>query len=279
MKKYIRGFLMAWGNFSAIPCPYHKWHDESRKAMLAMLPVVGMMLSVIVCAAWWLLDLIGVPAILTGAVLTALYFMANGFIHLDGFMDCSDAILSRRPELEERQRILKASDVGAFAVISVMLMSIIFAASMMTLAEDFSFEKASMMVVIMLISRGFGADAVLRKSPMKTSQYIDLDKEAEIALEPDAVKKKKAREQGALNLTLVIPLLAIYYISSAFEAGIMFAICHIAVVCIVALAASGAGVYARKQLGGMNGDIAGYMVVMSETIGVLAAAILTSVLM
>ena len=59
----------------------------------------------------------------------------------------------------------------------------------------------------------------------------------------------------------------------------MFSICHIAVVCIVALAASGAGVYARKQLGGMNGDIAGYMVVMSETIGLLAAAILTSVLM
>ena len=138
MKKHIRGFLMAWGNFSAIPCPYHKWHDESRKAMLCMLPVVGIMLSMIVCIAWWVLDLIGVPAILTGAVLTALYFMANGFIHLDGFMDCSDAILSRRPELEERQRILKASDVGAFAVISVMLMSIIFAASMMTLAEDFS---------------------------------------------------------------------------------------------------------------------------------------------
>ncbi|MDO5414111.1 MAG: adenosylcobinamide-GDP ribazoletransferase [Bacillota bacterium] len=279
MKKYIRGFLMAWGNFSAVPRPYHKWHEDSRKAMLAMLPLVGLMLAVIVCAAWWLLDLIGVHAILTGAVLTALYFIANGFIHLDGFMDCSDAILSRRPELEERQRILKASDVGAFAVISVMLMSIIFAASMMTLAEEFCLEKASMLVVIMLVSRGFGADAVLRKTPMKTSQYIDLDKEAEIALEPDANKKKKAREQGALNLTLVIPLLAIYYISSAFEAGIMFAICHIAVVCIVALAAGGAGVYARKQLGGMNGDIAGYMVVMSETIGVFSAAILTSVLM
>lgn len=279
MKKYIRGFLMAWGNFSAIPCPYHKWHEDSRKAMLAMLPLVGLMLAVIVCAAWWILDLIGVPAILTGAVLTALYFIANGFIHLDGFMDCSDAILSRRPELEERQRILKASDVGAFAVISVMLMSIIFAASMMTLAEEFCLEKASMLVVIMLVSRGFGADAVLRKTPMKTSQYIDLDKEAEIALEPDANKKKKAREQAALSLALVIPLLAIYHISSAFEAGIMFSICHIAVVCIVALAASGAGVYARKQLGGMNGDIAGYMVVMSETIGVLATAILTSVLM
>ena len=279
MKKYIRGFLMAWGNFSAVPCPYHKWHEESRKAMLAMLPLVGLMLAVIVCAAWWLLDLIGVPAILTGAVLTALYFMANGFIHLDGFMDCSDAILSRRPELEERQRILKASDVGAFAVISVMLMSLIFASSVITLADGFRFEKASMLLVVMIVSRAFGADAVLRKEPMKTSQYVDLDKETEIKLEPDAAKKKKAREQGALNLSLVIPLLVIYNISSAFDAGIIFMICHIAVICVTAIAAGGIGSYARKQLGGMNGDIAGYMIVMSETIGVLTAAILTSVLM
>lgn len=278
MKKYIRGFLMAWGNFSAVPCPYHKWHEESRKAMLAMLPLVGLMLAVIVCVAWWLLDLIGAPAILTGAVLTALYFIANGFIHLDGFMDCSDAILSRRPELEERQRILKASDVGAFAVISVMLMAIIFASSMMTLAGEFSLQRASMLVVILIISRAFGADAVLRKSPMKTSQYVDLDKKAEITLEPSANKKKKAREQGALSLALVLPLLAIYHISSQLSVGVIFSICHIAVVCIVSLAAGGAGAYARKQLGGMNGDIAGYMIVMSETIGILAAAILATTL-
>lgn len=278
MKKYIRGFLMAWGNFSAVPCPYHKWHEESRKAMLAMLPLVGLMLAVIVCVAWWLLDLIGTPAILTGVVLTALYFIANGFIHLDGFMDCSDAILSRRPELGERQRILKASDVGAFAVISVMFMSLVFAASMITLAEEFSLEKASMLVVIMLVSRAFSVDAVFRKPPMKTSQYVNLDEDGEVTLGPDEKKKKKAREQGALNLAMVIPILIIYNVFKESADGIAFSICHIVVICVVALVASGAGTYARKQLGGMNGDIAGYMIVMSETVGVLAAAVLVSIL-
>lgn len=278
MKKYIRGFLMAWGNFSAVPCPYHKWHEESRKAMLAMLPLVGVLLAAIVIVAWWLLDLIGVPAILTGAILTALYFIANGFIHIDGFMDCNDAILSRRPELEERQRILKASDIGAFAVISVILMAIIFASSMMTLAEEFSLEKVSLLAVIMLVSRAFGADAVFRKPSMKTSQYVDLDEEAVVMLGPDEKKKKKAREQSALNLALVIPLLIIFNVFKESADGIAFSICHITVICVVALVAGGTGVYARKQLGGMNGDIAGYMIVMSETIGVLTTAIITSVL-
>lgn len=277
MKKYIRGFLMAWGNFSAIPCPYHKWHDESRKAMLCMLPVVGIMLSMIVCIAWWVLDLIGVPAILTGAVLTALYFMANGFIHLDGFMDCSDAILSRRPELEERQRILKASDVGAFAVISVMLMSIIFAASMMTLAEDFSLEKTAVIVVIMVISRGMAADHVGRKPSMKTSQYTDLGAEIGEGLSPEDKKKLNAREQGVLNLAIVIPILVLLRIVSHGDDPAAFWILFAGTAFITLIAAAIAGKFAIKQLGGMNGDIAGYMVVMSETIGVLAVAILTSV--
>ena len=285
MKKYIRGFLMAWGNFSAIPCPYHKWHDESRKAMLCMLPVVGIMLSVIVCIAWWALDLIGVPAILTGAVLTALYFIANGFIHLDGFMDCSDAILSRRPELEERQRILKASDVGAFAVISVMLMSIIFAASMMTLAEDFSLEKASILLITMMISRAMAADYVGKKPAMKTSQYADLggskcDNEADansVSEKIGSEKKLSSWEQGVLTLMIVIPVLAVPRLVIGGGEGFPYLGVFSIVALIVLVAAMVAGRYAIKQLGGMNGDIAGYMVVMSETIGVLTAAVLASV--
>ncbi len=276
--KYIRGFLMAWGNFSAIPCPYHKWHEDSRKAMLCMLPVVGMMLAVIVCAAWWVMDLIGVPAILTGAVLTALYFIANGFIHLDGFMDCSDAVLSRRPELEERQRILKASDVGAFAVISVILMSIIFAASMITLAEEFSLEKAAVLLVTMAISRGMAADHVGRKPAMKTSQYADLGAEIGEGLSPEDKKKLNAREQGILNLAIVIPILVLPRIVSHGDDPVAFWILFAVTAFITLIAAALAGKYAIKQLGGMNGDIAGYMVVMSETIGLLSLAVLASVL-
>ena len=42
-------------------------------------------------------------------------------MHMDGFMDVNDAIMSRRP-LEDRLRILKDSTVGAFAVITVMFL-------------------------------------------------------------------------------------------------------------------------------------------------------------
>ena len=43
--KYIRGFLMAWGCFCRIPCPYRKWNEDDRYAMLNMFPFVGLLLG------------------------------------------------------------------------------------------------------------------------------------------------------------------------------------------------------------------------------------------
>ena len=57
--KYVRGFLMAWGMFCWIPCPYKEWRMEDRKAQLVMLPLVGALIGVCVCLCWWLLSLIG----------------------------------------------------------------------------------------------------------------------------------------------------------------------------------------------------------------------------
>lgn len=277
--KYLRGFLMAWGNFCAVPCPYHKWHDESRKAMLSMLPIVGILLAAIVVAAWWILDLIGVPYILTGVLVTAIYFCSTGFIHMDGFMDCSDAILSRRPELSERQRILKASDVGAFAVISVMLMILVFAASMITLAEEFNIQRAGMLAGIMIISRSMAADSVLRKPAMKISQYADIGTSGAAADgaagEPKTTKNKT--ECFVLSLIAVLTIVILPQIcNSGAENKLMEDLILYTPIVVVLAAAVIAGKYARKQLGGMNGDIAGYMVVMSEMFGILAAALMVS---
>lgn len=45
----------------------------------------------------------------------------TGMLHLDGFMDVCDAILSRRSK-EEKLRILKDSATGAFAVIPLVIL-------------------------------------------------------------------------------------------------------------------------------------------------------------
>ena len=61
---------------------------------------------------------------MAGAVLAGWPWLATGFLHLDGFMDSCDAILSRR-DLEERRRILKDPHTGSFAVISLVILTIL----------------------------------------------------------------------------------------------------------------------------------------------------------
>jgi len=262
---------MAWGNFSALPCPYHKWHEGSRKAMLCMLPLVGFLCSLVVLIAWGFLTYTKTPPVLTGAILTVLYFLSTGFIHLDGFMDCSDAMLSRRPELSERQRILKASDVGAFAVISIVMMFMIFSASMITVAGGFSIWKACFFTGVAMTSRSLAADDVLWKPVTKTSQYATFEEN----------NGKGTADFIALWSITIVPLLIVFFLligaglKESYE-NMAYVYAYIGSIIVTAVTAHITGFRDRRSLGGMSGDIAGHMIVTSETAGVLTAAILIS---
>ena len=61
-------------------------------------------------------------------------FFVSGFMHLDGYVDCCDAIFSRAP-LEKKKQILKDSRVGAFAVIWVIVLFLMFFASVYSFIE------------------------------------------------------------------------------------------------------------------------------------------------
>lgn len=63
-----------------------------------------------------LCDALGFGALLRGAVGALLPILVTGGIHMDGFMDTSDALASWQSP-EKRLEILKDSHVGAFAVL------------------------------------------------------------------------------------------------------------------------------------------------------------------
>lgn len=283
--RYIKGFLMAWGCFCRIPCPYRGWEEDNRYAMLNMFPLIGTALGVLVSVVWWLLSLLSAGSLLTGALLTFCYFWMTGFIHLDGFMDCSDAVLSRRP-LSDRKRILKDSHVGAFAVISLCFMLLVFFASMTTLAESFSLAKAAMLCAMFTISRELSAYSVINRKPMHTSQYRSLS-------------SHYYNEQGwpGLVITIIVCLIlavlpgsglvggstaAVVAGSTGAAAGVSgaaggFSVLRLIVLLWILLAQASLesliGRRMRKQLGGMSGDVSGYMIVTSELTGILLLAL------
>ena len=261
--KYIKGFLMAWGGFCSVPCPYHGWDEKSRKAMLIMLPLVGYLLGAIASIVWFILSRFNIPALLIGVLIMVVYFLGTGFIHLDGFMDCSDALMSRRPSLEERQRILKAPDVGAFAVISVVLMFMIWGACAISIAEaGFSVRSCLTLIGIFAASRLMSAHAVLTKPKMSVSQYSNIDEDTN-------------RCVGAPGLVIMIVLVllptAINLVINSVDAKELL---------LVLIPTVGALIFAGLmrnraigQLGGMNGDISGYMINMSETFAMICMSV------
>lgn len=244
---------MAWGMFCRLPCPHKVWDENGRTAMLKMFPLIGLMIGVLVSICWWLLDIAGLPAILSGVIVTILCFWMTGYIHMDGFMDCCDAILSRRPDPEERQRILKDSTVGAFAVISIVFAVLLFAASNMALCQiGFTVEGGVMLPLIFMVSRTAAVRDVMTKKPMESSQY---------------------REVGVSDTA--IPVVVTFLAAVFGSLTIYFAGGNPAYVLLAGFAVAVekfAGTKARKDLGGMNGDISGYMITIGEVSGVLLMA-------
>ena len=242
MKTWLHAFFMAWGMFLAVPCPYKKWDEKALDKMLVFLPAIGLIVGGVWALAAYLTSLLGYPrAGLTAAILMAVPWIVTGFIHLDGFMDVCDAVLSRR-DLETRQRILKDPHAGSFAVISLGLL-IVF--SIMVLASWW--YKAAMLIPLALIpvsTRACAGIAVLALKPMSTSQY--------------------SRER---DKRLVIPLCVMLAAAAVLPIVFMG-------LSGLAPAAAAAGywlfcLYGKKQLGGVNGDISGFALTLGEFAGII----------
>ena len=160
--RLIRAFFMCLGMFTSIPCPYRPWDEDARDWMLVMLPAVGLVVGLL-WAGFGLLGWALVPAV-GGALVAALPWLLTGFIHLDGYMDTCDAMLSWRP-LEKRLEILKDSHTGAFAVVGLGLLFL------------FSHDAARglndlrPLLLVPVVSRCGSALSVLSLKPIGHSQY------------------------------------------------------------------------------------------------------------
>lgn len=255
----LTGFFMTWGTFCAIPCPVKKWDEKARKWMVATLPVLGLVLGLLWLCLYLLIQVLVVPPLLGAAIMAVFPFFITGNIHLDGFMDCSDAIMSRKP-MAEKLNILKDSHVGAFAVISLVTMLLIFFAAMYEVVRVGRMDKVAFLVMIPVLTRTMVALDVLRKEPLTTSQYRE------------TFEGKIKPYVPLMSVNLVFALAIVLVIS--YFASVVHVLLFISM-CIVPFVVAGfAAAHGRKELGGMSGDISGYAIVWGELAGIIALAVL-----
>ena len=112
----IRSLCIAFSTYSRIPVPQVAWTDENRKYSMCFFPLIGAVIGLLLWGWLALCDVLGFGALLRGAVGALLPILVTGGIHMDGFMDTSDALASWQSP-EKRLEILKDSHVGAFAVL------------------------------------------------------------------------------------------------------------------------------------------------------------------
>lgn len=242
MKDWIYGFFMAWGMFLALPCPLKIWNERARSKMVCCLPLVGL----VVGGVWVLAAYAGrfLPPPVGGLLIAAAPWLATGFLHLDGFMDVCDAVLSRR-DLPRRQEILKDSHCGAFAVIGMVLLAL----GQWSVAMARPDVPLLPLLAVPVASRACASLAVQTLAPMHTSQYA-------------AMTGKRA------------PYVVFAAVVMAAAAVVPLALWGSLAPLAAALGYWLAVWYADRQLGGMSGDVSGFSLTLGELCGL---AVLTLV--
>ena len=246
MKTYFHAFAMCQSMFCAIPFPGKLWDEQARDKMLLFLPLVGLEMGAIWVLLSWICGLLNLPVLVRGLVLAVYPFLAAGFIHLDGYMDVTDAVKSCR-SLERRREILKDSHVGAFAVIGIVLLLLVqfaFFASVPAAAD------CRILLFVPAVSRCGSSLAVTVLKPMHTSQYAQ-------------TKKPKS------HVAVLIAMTAVFVAAGFLLCG------RYGFVLLGGIAGYGLALRkAYRSLEGMNGDISGYALTLSELCAAAVLAIL-----
>ena len=248
MNDFWIAFSMAQSMFCALPVPCHVWKEEARRKMLLFLPVIGLEIGFFWVLADRVLGLFGIPHLIYGLVMCAVPYLATGFVHLDGFLDVTDAIGSWRP-LEKRRAILKDSHVGSIAVVGCVLL---FLAGFALFASAPAEANSWCLLLVPVISRCCSAAAVLRLPPMTTSQYA------------------QGHEMVSPRCAWVLALICLCCIIGGFWLLGKYGFVLIGGLLGYVLALR----HSYGLLEGMNGDISGYCLTISELCAVAVYTLL-----
>lgn len=144
----MRGFVIALTFLTRIPFPLPK--DVSSEEFLKsyrFYPLVGLLIGLLV----WLLAKAALPfypPLVLGAILLCANLMLTGGIHLDGFMDSMDGLLSARSP-EQILEIMKDSRVGAHASMALVGLLLL----KFSLLASLTLQMLPLLIVMPMVSR------------------------------------------------------------------------------------------------------------------------------
>lgn len=253
MRKYWESFKIAFSMFSKIPMPRSEWTEENMEYTMLFFPFVGTVIGLLLYAGAYALEWLGLDndQLLRIAVLTLLPLVITGGIHLDGFLDVSDAMSSWQ-ERNRRLEILKDSHAGAFAIIRGIMFIVLYMGAVSLV------EPRTYLLVILALTMNRACIAYT---------VVTWDK-----ARPTGTVSTFSRAAGTRVIQVWSVLLTMISFAGAMRLHASAGICMGAVLI-------GILVYYRHlsyhYFGGINGDLSGWCNEVSELAMLCALALLT----
>lgn len=212
------------------------------KYVMCFFPWVGVIIGLL-CFGWdRLASYLGVRDAFRNVILMAIPVAVTGGIHLDGFLDTSDAMSSWRP-MEKRLEILKDSHAGAFAIIC----GIVYFFLLYGVLDSVRGDLVCVYVGCFVVSRSLSAFSVVTFPKASTKGTV-------------AGFSKNAQTrviQATCVCYILIVGLVMFWLQPVYAAA-----------ALLGAAGTFAWYYHRamKYFGGINGDLAGYFLSVCELV-------------
>lgn len=245
-----KSIVSAFALFSRIPMPLATWDERNMRYLMAAFPLVGVVVGAGLWGWWQLAEALRFGSTLRAAGLTLIPIALTGGIHLDGFADVVDA-LSSHAEPARKREIMKDPHLGAFAVIGVCAYLI----AQLALASEVTSECIVQLACLPVLSRGVAGLATVGLKP---------------ASETGLLATVRGAGQGRVNLILLALTCLAMGAALAWRdlaSGLAMLGACLASFLVVAR-------IARREFGGMSGDVAGFLLQVAELL--MLAAIVVS---
>ena len=245
----LGSFMIAFSMYSKIPMPQVEWTKERMRYAMCFFPLIGAVIGAACALVFFVARRLGAGALFSAAAGTVTPLLLSGGIHMDGFLDVTDARHSYG-ERGKKLEILKDPHTGAFAIIGMGVYLLCYAAAF----SELSWEQIRLLGAVFVMERALSGLSVV-SFPMAKKDGL-------------AAQFSQAAVKRAVRIAMLFYLIAcagwLLYFGRA--AGAL---------CIAAAAAVYLGSYrmAVREFGGITGDLAGYFLQCCELFLIMLLAL------
>lgn len=242
MRQIFYSLIIAFSMYSKLPMPRVEWSKENMRYVMCFFPLIGMFIGAVIYIWSRIAGYLSISHVFYTAVIVLIPLALTGGIHMDGFMDTTDALRSYQP-MEKKLEILKDPNSGAFAVIACV------GYYLLTYAVWYDVTQTELLVLAIgfILSRALSGLAIVTFPLAKNSGLA--------ATFSNEANKKLTRKVmiAFITLSMIVMLLINWRLGGicAFFALLTYGYYyHMSV----------------KEFGGITGDLAGYFLQLCELV-------------